>query len=147
VAVKKGLAVYAICHVVAKGRILSPIGHTPSKGKSAVKEATLHSLIIAKALLEKASGLCISEDRYLASAGLVVLQDALEIVFYALLIERGVDEKKNIDRISFDELIGELRREGIGVSKSGTPQGAEQATRSHKTLCSGGRTCHSEELF
>ncbi len=85
-----------------------------------MKEATLHSLIIAKALLEKASGLCISEDRYLASAGLVVLQDALEIVFYALLIERGVDEKKNIDRISFDELIGELRREGIGVSKSGT---------------------------
>jgi hypothetical protein len=50
-----------------------------------------------------------------------VLQDALEIVFYALLIELGVDEeKKNLEQLSFDELIGELKRKSIVVPKSGT---------------------------
>lgn len=85
-----------------------------------MKETTVHSLIIARTLFERASDLCISEDRYRTSAGLVVLQDALEIVFYALLIERGVDEKKNIDQLSFDGLIGELKNEGVKVPKSGT---------------------------
>jgi hypothetical protein len=85
-----------------------------------MKETTVHSLVIAKTLFEKAYELCLSDDRYLASAGLVVLQDALEIVFYALLIERGADENKNLERISFDELIGELRKADVGVPKSGT---------------------------
>jgi len=85
-----------------------------------MKETTVHSLVIARTLFEKAYELCLSDDRYLASAGLVVLQDALEIVFYALLIERGVDENKNLERISFDELIGELKKAGVRVPKSGT---------------------------
>ena len=85
-----------------------------------MKDTTVRSLVIARILFEKAHGLCIAEDRYLASAGLAVLQDALEIVFYALLIERGVDEGKNLERLSFDELIGELKKEGITVPKSGT---------------------------
>jgi len=86
-----------------------------------MKDTTVHSLVIARTLFEQASSLCVSDDRYLTSAGLVVLQDALEIVFYALLIELGVDEeKKNLEQLSFDELIGELKRKSIVVPKSGT---------------------------
>jgi hypothetical protein len=85
-----------------------------------MKEPTVHSLVIARALLERAEPLCHSDDRYLASAGLVVLQDALEGVFYALLIELDVDETKNLERKSFDELIGELKEARVVVPKSGT---------------------------
>lgn len=66
------------------------------------------SLVIARTLLEQAQPLCTAEDRYIASAGLVILQDALEVVLYALLLELGVDEKKkNLESKSFDELVGE----------------------------------------
>ena len=85
-----------------------------------MKESTVHSLVIARTLLERAEPLCNSEDRYLASAGLVILQDALEAVFYALLIELGVDEAKNMERKSFEELVGELKAANVAVPKSGT---------------------------
>jgi len=85
-----------------------------------MKDTTVHSLVIGRALLEKAAPLCMSNDRYLASAGLVILQDALELVFYALLIEIGADETKNLESKSFDELLGELKKEGIKIPKSGT---------------------------
>ncbi|MES2356569.1 MAG: hypothetical protein V4568_19650 [Pseudomonadota bacterium] len=85
-----------------------------------MKENTLHSLVIARTLLERSAPLCASEDKYLASAGLVVLQDALEAVFYALLIELGIDEEKNLERKSFDDLIGELKAANISIPKSGT---------------------------
>jgi len=85
-----------------------------------MKESTLHSLVIARTLLDRAEPLCTSEDRYLASAGLVVLQDAIEAVFYAILIELGIDESKSLERKSFDELIGELKAAGVPVHKSGT---------------------------
>lgn len=85
-----------------------------------MKESTVHSLVIARTLLERAEPLCNSEDKYLASAGLIVLQDALEVVFYALLIELGVDDAKNLERKSFDDLLGELKTAGVHVPKSGT---------------------------
>lgn len=85
-----------------------------------MRETTVHSLAIARTLLERAEPLCVSDDRYLASAGLVILQDALETVFYALLIELGIDEEKNLERKSFDELIGELKAAEIPIAKSGT---------------------------
>jgi hypothetical protein len=85
-----------------------------------MKETTVHSLVIARTLLERAEGLCMSEDRYLASAGLVILQDALETVLYALLIEKGIDEEKNLERKGFDDLIAELRAANVPVPKSGT---------------------------
>lgn len=85
-----------------------------------MKETTVHSLVIARTLLERAEPLCNSNDRYLASAGIVLLQDALEAVFYALLIERGIDETKNLERKSFDELVGELKIANIPVPKTGT---------------------------
>jgi hypothetical protein len=85
-----------------------------------MKSQTVHSLLIALSLLERARPLCSSEDRYLASAGLVVLQDSLEIAFYALLIELGVDDGKNLESKSFDELLAELKKADVPVPKSGT---------------------------
>jgi len=49
-----------------------------------------------------------------------VLQDALELILLAVLIEKGVDEKKGLENFSFDQLIGELKKEGVRVPKSGT---------------------------
>lgn len=56
----------------------------------------------------------------MSSAGLILLQDALEIVFLAMLVEQDVDEVKTLEAKSFDELIGELKKSGIAVPKSGT---------------------------
>jgi hypothetical protein len=85
-----------------------------------MRESTIHALVVARTLLEQADPLCSSEDRYLASTGLILLQDALEEVLYALLLERGVDDEKNLERKSFDELIGELKSAGVVVPRSGT---------------------------
>ncbi|AXQ27875.1 hypothetical protein D0B54_03925 [Solimonas sp. K1W22B-7] len=85
-----------------------------------MKQTTVDSLLVARALMERATELAQSDDRHLASAGLVLIQDALEIAFYALLIERSVDEEVPLERKSFDELIGELKKAGIPVPKSGT---------------------------
>lgn len=85
-----------------------------------MRDSTVHALIVARTLLEQSDPLCSSEDRYIASAGLIVLQDALEAVLYALLLERGVDDEKNLERKSFDELIGELKSASVVVPKSGT---------------------------
>jgi hypothetical protein len=51
---------------------------------------------------------------------LVFLQDALELVVLALLGEVGVDEQKNVESKSFDELIGEIKKAGLPVPRSGT---------------------------
>lgn len=85
-----------------------------------MRESTVHALVVARTLLEQAEPMCTSEDRYLASTGLVVLQDALEAVLYALLLEKGVDDEKNLERKSFDELIGELKAAGVVVPRSGS---------------------------
>lgn len=85
-----------------------------------MRESTTHALVVARTLLEQADPLCLSDDRYLASAGLIVLQDALESVIYALLLEKGIDEEKNLERKGFDELMGELRSAGVTVPKSAT---------------------------
>jgi hypothetical protein len=49
-----------------------------------------------------------------------MLQDALEIVFLATLNEKNVDEQTVLESKTFDELIGELRKAGVNVPKSGT---------------------------
>ena len=85
-----------------------------------MKETSVHSLVIARTLFERSEPLCNSEDPYLATAGLLMLQDAVEVVFYALLLELGVDETRSLERKSFDELIGELKLANVPVPKSGT---------------------------
>lgn len=56
----------------------------------------------------------------MSSAGLIMLQDALEIVILAMLVERDVDEQKTLESKTFDELMGELKKAGVAVPKSGT---------------------------
>jgi len=80
----------------------------------------LHSLITAKALFNEAKPLIVSGNAHTCSAGLVLLQDALELIVLALLGELGVDEKKSLESKSFDELIGEVKNKGIKTPKSGT---------------------------
>jgi len=85
-----------------------------------MKTSTIDSLITARTLYDEATGLVASGDRHMCSAGLVMLQDALEIVVLAILVERGVDEQKALESKGFDELLGELKIVGINVPKSGT---------------------------
>ena len=73
-----------------------------------LKESTLQTLITARALLEEAERHCTQGDRYLATAGLIVLQDAVELVFLAALIEKDVDEERNVEKLSFDEMIAAM---------------------------------------
>ncbi len=85
-----------------------------------MKTETLQTLITARTLLDKAGELCLAEDKYLSSAGLVILQDGLELVLYACLLELGVDEEKSLEKLSFDDLISEIRKQGKKIIKSGT---------------------------
>lgn len=85
-----------------------------------MKDSTLRVLITAKALLELAERQCSSGDKYLATAGIIILQDAVELAFLAVLLERGVDEYKSLESLSFDQMIGEIRTLNISLPKSGT---------------------------
>ena len=85
-----------------------------------MKPSTVPSLILARILYDEAKVLIESNDRHMCSAGLIILQDALEIIFLTLLAEKGIDEEKGLDSKGFDELIGELKKAGVTVPKSGT---------------------------
>ncbi|MFC7408651.1 hypothetical protein [Hydrogenophaga atypica] len=85
-----------------------------------MKESTLQTLITAKTLFEQAQRDCAMGDRHKATAGLIVLQDAVELVFYAVLVEKGVDEVTAVEKLDFDQMIGSLGKAGIKVPKSGT---------------------------
>lgn len=85
-----------------------------------MKESTLQTLITAKTLLEQAERDCALGERHKATAGLIVLQDAVELVFYAALVEMGVDEVTAVEKLDFDQMIGSLGKAGIKVPKSGT---------------------------
>lgn len=85
-----------------------------------MKENTAHSLLIAKTLLERAEPLCNSGDKYIASAGMLILQDALEIVYFSLIIEISSHETKTISNFTFDQLIGELVKNNIRIPDSMT---------------------------
>ncbi|CAG0994638.1 hypothetical protein MTYP_02477 [Methylophilaceae bacterium] len=62
----------------------------------------------------------VSGNAHSCSAGLILLQDSLELIVLALLSEIGVDERKNLESKSFDELLGELKAAGIIMPKLGT---------------------------
>lgn len=85
-----------------------------------MKTNTIHSLITARTLLDEALRQVAYADRHSCSAALILLQDSLEIVMLSLLIEKDVDEQKSLESKSFDELIGELKKSGVVVPKSGT---------------------------
>lgn len=87
---------------------------------SIMKPEVLNALLTARTLLDIARRQCFVRDRHVASAGLVVLQDGVELVLYACLLERGVDQRKSIEKLGFDELIGEIKHLGLALPKSGT---------------------------
>jgi len=75
-----------------------------------MKEETVQSLIVARTLFDKAHELCATDDKYVTSAGLLVLQDAVELVIHSCLIEMEIDNLKNLDNISFDQKLSELKK-------------------------------------
>lgn len=86
-----------------------------------LKAEALHALLVARLLFEKARETCFVDERHMASAGLTILQDGLELVLYGLLIQLGVDEKRSIENLKFDDLLGLLKSEiGSTIPKSGT---------------------------
>lgn len=76
--------------------------------------------MVAKAVLSEANPLVASGNAHMCSAGLILLQDALELVVLGILLELGVDQRKSIESKSFDELVGEMRAAGLQLPKSGT---------------------------
>ncbi len=78
-------------------------------------------LMMAKNLMIKAEDSSSHEDRYEASASLILLQDALELIFHALIIELKIDhERDGLEKATFEQLMGELKKAGFPVPKSGT---------------------------
>lgn len=84
-----------------------------------MKQQTLTALVTAKRLLDQSSVLCAVREAHSCSAGVVVLQDSVELILLACLIELGVDESQNIESLSFDHMIGQLRKLKISLPKSG----------------------------
>lgn len=80
-----------------------------------MKTETLQVITVARVLLETARNQCVIDDKYVATAGLVVLQDAVELIIYAVLIELGSDPEK----LTFDQAIGQLGKLGYPVPNSG----------------------------
>lgn len=85
-----------------------------------MKQETLNTLITARALFDKAQEMCAVDDKYIASAGLVILQDSLELVIYTCLVELNADKDKSLESLTFDQLIGELKKNGKPIQKAGT---------------------------
>lgn len=85
-----------------------------------MKSSTLRSLITAKTIFAASQPLIETGNAHSCSAGLLMLQDAVELIILALLGEHGVDENKNLEKKSFDELLGELKSTGTPLPKLGT---------------------------
>lgn len=85
-----------------------------------MKTSTINTLLTAKAIYNEAKPLVYSGNKHSCSAGLILLQDSLELILLTLLTEQGVDETKNLESKSFDELLGELKKSGVKIPKIGT---------------------------
>lgn len=85
-----------------------------------MKDSTLHTLMVAKAILGETKYLVNSGDKHSCTAGIILLQDFVELVVLASLDELDVDEQRSLESKSFDELLGELKKQGIPIIKSGT---------------------------
>ena len=85
-----------------------------------MKPTALDTLLIAKSILGEATNLIGLADRHSSTAGIILLQDFVELVVLALLDELDADNVKNLESKSFDELLGELKKNDIPVIKSGT---------------------------
>lgn len=85
-----------------------------------MKESTLNTLLVAKSIYGETKTLINAGDTHSSTAGIILLQDFVELVVLAALDELDVDEQKALESKSFDELLGELKKQGIKIIKSGT---------------------------
>ncbi len=85
-----------------------------------MKASTINTLLTARAIYNESKPLVYSGNKHCCSAGLILLQDSLELVLLALLTEKGVDEVKTLESKSFYDLLGELKKAGVNIPKSGT---------------------------
>ncbi|MBO0141588.1 hypothetical protein JZX87_10505 [Agrobacterium sp. Ap1] len=85
-----------------------------------MKAEVLQSLLVARTLYDQARSLLHSDNKYATSAALVILQDAVELIMKAALIEKEVDEVKSFEKSTFDEIMAFLRDNGVAVKKTGT---------------------------
>lgn len=82
-----------------------------------MKEEVVRTLIIARSLLESANPLCLSENTSTASAGLIILQDAVELIFLACLRELEVDNERDIDNLGIKKMLQVFHEKGFTVIK------------------------------
>lgn len=85
-----------------------------------MKSSTLNTLIVAKSILGETRHLVHSGDKHACTAGIILLQDFVELVVLAALDELDVDEQRSLESKSFDELLGELKKINAPIIKSGT---------------------------
>ncbi len=85
-----------------------------------MKSSTLNTLLVAKSIFGETKYLVNSGDKHSCTAGIILLQDFVELVVLAALDELDVDEQRSLESKSFDELLGELKKRNIPVIKSGT---------------------------
>lgn len=85
-----------------------------------MKPSTLNTLMVAKSIYGETKYLVNSGDKHACTAGIILLQDFVELVVLAVLDELDVDEQRSLESKSFDELLGELKKRKVPVIKSGT---------------------------
>ncbi|WP_029148328.1 hypothetical protein [Methylophilus sp. 5] len=85
-----------------------------------MKSSTLNTLLVSKAIYYETRDLINSGNKHKCTAGIILLQDFVELVILAALDELNVDEQRNLESKSFDELIGELKKQGVPTIKLGT---------------------------
>lgn len=81
-----------------------------------MKSSTLNTLLVAKSIFRETKHLVNSGDKHSCTAGIILLQDFVELVVLAALDELDKDEESK----SFDELLGELKKLKAPIIKSGT---------------------------
>lgn len=84
-----------------------------------MKDSTLQTLMVSKLLFLKSKELIEVGGVHACTAGLILLQDAIELAILGILNEID-EEQKNYESKSFDELLGELKKYKINIHKSGT---------------------------
>ena len=83
------------------------------------RESALRTLIIARRILDQARPLCSAEDSHDASAGLVRLHDAVELVLHGAALQLGIDHGSGPPRVEFNKLLDFVRTE-VDVPRSMT---------------------------
>ncbi|SIS44571.1 hypothetical protein [Neptunomonas antarctica] len=85
-----------------------------------MKSSTLNTLLVAKSILGETKYLVNSGDKYSCTAGIILLQDFVELVVLAALDELDVEEQRSLASMPFDGLLGELKKLKVPIIKSGT---------------------------